>query len=98
MSGGAVLFEALDLTISRSSHTSLDFSSLPLVGSTLVIRVDARSLQGRSDDIAIDNVRFAQALVVPEPHASLLLGFGLIVLCGFRPGHVAGIDLEGNVV
>ncbi len=76
--GGAVLFEAHDIVVSRLTRSAFDFSLEPLVGATLAIQIDARNLQGLSDDIAIDNLRFGQT--IPEPATALLVALGLLGL------------------
>ncbi len=77
---GASLFTQAGGTVSRTGHSSLDFSAAPLVGSTLVVTVDARNLGGLNDDIAVDNLRFGQQAAVPEPVSMLTLSIGAVAL------------------
>jgi len=74
------LFSQGNGTVSRTAHSSLDFTSAPLVASTLIITVDARNLGGLNDDIAVDNVRFGQQASVPEPASLAALGLGVLAL------------------
>lgn len=74
--GSNTFFSLVNSTVSETTHTGFDFSSNPIVGSNLVIRIDARNLGGLNDDIAIDNIRFGQQ-PVPEPATLAALGVGL---------------------
>ena len=74
-----------------AGHSSFLFPT-PLASETLRIHFDASNQGGESDDVGLDNVRFAQqgaAAVVPEPATLLLVASGLAA-AGFvrrrRPG------------
>lgn len=74
------LFSQANGTVSRTTHSTLDFTSTPLVSNTLIITVDARNLGGLNDDIAVDNIRFGQQAAVPEPASLVALGLGALAL------------------
>ncbi len=80
-SGNNELFRQDNAVISETAHNPFAFLS-PLSGSSLTIEFDSINLGGLSDDIALDNIRFGQAAVVPVPAAAWLLGSGLIGLLG----------------
>lgn len=59
-------------------HSTVDLGPDGIEGSTLTLVIDLTDLGMRSDNVAIDNVVFAQ--VVPEPGTALLVGLGLGML------------------
>ncbi|TRW17493.1 PEPxxWA-CTERM sorting domain-containing protein [Glacieibacterium frigidum] len=81
-----VLFQTGSTLITNAAPFSFDFSSNPLTGSQLELVIDLTGLGGASDNIALDNIRFGQALDVPvvpgvpEPGTWALMigGFGLV--------------------
>ena len=77
-SEGAELLLLNNQSISRTGHTSFDYSVSPFIDDQLVLEFNAGNLGGVSDDIALDNITFAQR-AVPEPGAVLLL---LVGICG----------------
>lgn len=79
-SEGAELLLISNPTISRTTRTSF-ISVNPFVDDLLVLEFNAGNLGGLSDDIAFDNIVFAQRLI-PEPGAILLLLLGLFGLSG----------------
>ncbi len=83
--GTSTLFQQLSATVSRTTHTTFDFTAAPLTAGTILIQIDARNLGSLNDDIGIDNIRFGQ--VVPEPSTALIFATGLIGLA-VRRRHV----------
>lgn len=59
------IFEETDAAISISTHTDYNFSSAPIQSREIRIQFDSANLVSRSDDIALDNIRFGQVAVSP---------------------------------
>lgn len=69
------LLSLSDVTISETIHTSFDYSGDPFVDDVLILEFNSGNLGGLSDDIAFDNIVFAQR-VIPEPGTILLVVLG----------------------
>ena len=79
-SEGNVLFEQSNVAISGTTGDTFAFSE-PFVDNALTLFFDSSNLGSLSDNIAFDNIRFAQS-VVPVPATLALFGSGLLGLIG----------------
>ena len=59
------LFEQLNAVISRTTHTTYDFTASLLQAREIRVQFESGNLGGLSDDIAFDNIRFGQVAVDP---------------------------------
>ncbi len=80
-SSGTVLFSRGATFVTGTTSTGFDFPA-GLFAPALTLEIDLTGLGTLSDNIAIDNVYFAQQ--VPEPSTLLFLGSGLAGLASWR--------------
>ena len=75
-----VVFSDSDIDAPAESHYTADFSESPLVSTTLTI------VTGGGGAVGIDNIRFGQQAIVPEPSTAtmLALAIGMSCLAGRR--------------
>jgi hypothetical protein len=78
---GAELYSRTNFSIPASSGPHTDFDFAPFLTDTqLTIDVDTTGLGGASDNIGLDNIRFSQGVVVPEPGVMMILPVGLMLM------------------
>ena len=77
-----------NVSISRTTHTSFDFSASPFTDFQLIIELNLGNLGDLSDEIAIDNIVFSQN---PEPTTAtmVLIAAILVQLMTRRPKPIA---------
>jgi hypothetical protein len=79
---GSEIFSRTNFAIPAATGPHTDFDFAPFFTDTkLTIDIDTTGMGGNSDNIGLDNIRFSQSEVVPEPGVCLLLiglGAGLL--------------------
>ncbi len=80
-SDGTELYREDSKSISRTTHTTFDFSATPFTDDVLVLEYSSNNLTGQTDSIASDNFRFSQAAAVPEA-SILFIWTGLTAIGG----------------